>query len=193
MSSIRFIQENKTLKEQEVFKGGMLRVFSNKIQLPNGIQVQRELVHHLPSVAILAINEKQQVCLVKQYRPAVASDMLEIPAGLIDQIEGQLEEPICAAKRELEEETSYQAKTWVKGPSFYVSPGFLDEKIYLFFAKNLKLVEDALSQDDDEDVSCEWYDREQIETMLEQGEIQDLKTLFALQIFLGTGGYHGVI
>ncbi|WPJ90074.1 hypothetical protein R0V13_05875 [Facklamia hominis] len=50
-----------------------------------------------------------------------------------------------------------------------------------------------MSQDDDEDVSCEWYDREQIETMLEQGEIQDLKTLFALQIFLGTGGYHGVI
>ena len=58
MSSIRFIQENQTLKEQEVFKGKMLRVFSNQIQLPNGIQVQRELVHHLPAVAILAINEK---------------------------------------------------------------------------------------------------------------------------------------
>lgn len=181
---IKFIDHNQTIKQDEVFDGTIMRVYANKIKLPNGSEVVREMIHHLPAVAVLAKLDDEHLIFVKQYRPAVAQEIYEIPAGIIDIVEGKLEDSLTAAKRELEEETGYQAKIWREGASFYVSPGYLDEKITLFEAEDLYPVDQPLDQDVDEEVVGESFSRKEILDLIERGQIMDLKTLYAIQVWL---------
>ncbi len=183
--AIPFNHSPATQSVQQVFAGQILQAYVNQVQLPNGLVVDRELIHHGPAVCVLALTNEDQVVLVNQYRPAAGKNLYEIPAGLIDRLQGQLEEPLSAAQRELEEETHYQAGCWKKGPTFFVSPGYLDEEITLFLAQDLSVVEDPKDQDDDEAVEWEVYNRQEISEMLKKGKIVDLKTLYALQIWLG--------
>ncbi|MBG9979653.1 NUDIX hydrolase [Facklamia sp. DSM 111018] len=181
---IKFIDKNQTIKQDEVFDGAIMRIYANTIKLPNGSEVVREMIHHLPAVAVLAKLDDDHLILVKQYRPAVAQDVYEIPAGIIDIVEGKLEDPLIAAQRELEEETGYQAKSWREGASFYVSPGYLDEKITLFEAEGLYPIEQPLEQDLDEEVEGISFSRQELIDLMESGQIIDLKTLYAIQVWL---------
>lgn len=181
---IPFIKDNPTQSVQQVFDGAILRLYYNQIQLPNGQWVERELIHHLPAVCILADNDQGQVVLVKQFRPAVAQMIYEVPAGIIDINGDQLEDPLKAAQRELNEETGYCSDNWSSGPSLYVSPGYLDEEICFFRAKGIRKVDQQLAQDENEDVSCHLFTEAEIQDLIQQGQINDLKTLYALQIWL---------
>lgn len=109
-----------------------------------------EIVEHKPAVCILAEREGK-ILFVRQYRPAIASDTLEIPAGLIE--EG--EDPLEAARREFAEEAQLTGDFEYLG-SFYVSPGFCDEKLHVFKARNLRPASGV--PDDDEDIVVEWHD-----------------------------------
>lgn len=183
---IKFMQDPQLIRSRQIFDGAILRLYVNDLKLKeNGQIVERELIHHQAAVAILANPSPDEVILVKQFRPAIVQEVYEIPAGLIDR---QAEDPLKTAQRELEEETAYQADTWKELESFFVSPGFLDEEIFLFHAQDLKKVAQPLEQDDDEFVTAHIFSRQEIKDMLKNKEIIDLKTLYALRYWLSLGG-----
>lgn len=181
---VSFLMANNLKESKQIYDGSILQLYVNNIKLDNGAIVERELIHHKPAVCILAIEEgnESRVILVKQYRPAIDQWIYEVPAGIIDD-----EDPSTqyAAERELEEETDYRADQWQELASFYVSPGFLDEKITLFKATQLKKVSHPLPQDENENVESALFTKYDIQTMIQQGKIIDLKTLYALQYWLG--------
>ena len=183
---IKFMQDPQLIRSRQIFDGAILRLYVNDLKLKENDQiVERELIHHQAAVAILANPSPDEVILVKQFRPAIVQEVYEIPAGLIDR---QGEDPLRTAQRELEEETAYQAENWEKLESFFVSPGFLDEEIFLFHAQDLQEVAQPLEQDDDEFVTAHVFNRQEIKDMLENKEIIDLKTLYALRYWLSLGG-----
>jgi len=115
----------------------------------------REFVQHPGAVAILAIDESQRVLLIRQYRHPVRSYLWEIPAGLLD-VPG--EPRIDAAKRELLEETGYEAASWSELTSFMTTPGGNDEVITIFLARDLKHVGHNLELEGEEtDMLVEWF------------------------------------
>lgn len=170
---------------QLIFDGYIVQLYLNRILLDNGMEVERELIHHKPAVCVLAVTSQQKVVLVKQYRPAVNAHILELPAGILDK--GDEHDPMGGAKRELEEETAYAGENWRFLHKFYVSPGFLDEALYLFEARQLERVENPLPQDDDEDIEVVEFTKDEARTSIAKGEIIDLKTLFALHLWLSEG------
>ncbi|WP_124057557.1 NUDIX hydrolase [Vaginisenegalia massiliensis] len=178
---IAFMQDPQLIESQLIFDGKIMQVYQNQLKGPHGQCLTRELVHHQDAVAILALTNNQEVILVQQYRPAVAKDLYEVPAGLMDRED---EDPLQTAKRELEEETGYQAARWTNLGKYYVSPGFVDEAIHLFMAQDLQRVDQPLPQDDDEAVEAVLFDRHQIKKMLANHEITDLKTVYALSHWL---------
>lgn len=188
MEEIRFMNSANIIESQEIYDGVILRLYRNKVRLEDGQEAYRELIHHDDAVGILAIDNQDRVLLVKQYRSALDDAIYEIPAGLIDRHNGIADDPLETAKRELEEETAYQAKEWRFLDSFYVSPGYLDEQIYLFYAHELTEVENPLPLDEGEFLTVHAFTRHEIQEMIEAREIQDLKTLYALKLWLLKGG-----
>ncbi len=123
-----------------------------------------EIVEHAHAVAIL-VERDGKVLFVRQYRPAVRSDTLEIPAGLID----KGETPHAAAIRELAEEAQLTGDLeYLAG--FYLSPGFCDEKLHVFRATNLRVA--YAKPDDDEDITIEWHDPQQILQDAREGRVE---------------------
>ena len=181
---IPFLQDE-ALKESElIYDGAILQLYRNQIELENGQLAYRELINHQSAVGILAITPRDTAILVKQYRPAVVDHIIEIPAGLRDFIEGREEDALLAAKRELEEETGYQANDWTELGSYYVSPGFINEKVTVFVAEGLIKVENPLAQDEDEQIELVEYTRQEVKTMLDNDKVRDMKTALALNYWL---------
>ena len=181
---INFLQDDRMVSSELIFDGAILRLYHNQLKLDSGQIVYRELLHHQPAAAILAVTSENKVLLVKQYRPAIVEDIYEVPAGILDYHDSATEVAEVGALRELEEETGYQAKRIEKIASFYVTPGYLNEEITLFHASELVKVDNPLPQDADEDVTVYEFTKAEIKTMMAKGEIKDLKTLYALQIWL---------
>ena len=140
-----------------------------------GRVVTKQLVRHRGSVAILPCLDKDRVCLIENFRPAAARRLWEIPAGTLEQGE-PLE--LCAA-RELKEETGYTALRWQKLFSFYASPGIMTEKMHLFLAWNLQPGPQALEPG--EDIVLREMKLMEALAMIDRGEIEDAKTIMALQ------------
>jgi 8-oxo-dGTP pyrophosphatase MutT (NUDIX family) len=142
----------------------------------DGEHVERELVGHPGAVGIVVLDGEDRLWLVRQPREAVGlPDMLEIPAGKIDQ-EG--EDPLETAKRELAEEIGKQADHWDSLGSFYTSPGFADEIIHLFLATGISDVEERPEVEEDERIDVEVRRISELDEIL--GSNQDSKTLVAL-------------
>lgn len=121
-------------KRDVVFNGKIWDVVSESFDY-NGTQLVREFVAHPGAVAVIAINEDQEVLLIKQYRHPVRQYLWEIPAGLLD-IEG--ESKLEAAKRELLEETGYIADVWQELIEFHTTPGGNNETITVFVARQVR-------------------------------------------------------
>lgn len=120
----------------------------------NGQKLVREFVQHPGAVAVLAIDDSQRVLLIRQYRHPVRAYLWEIPAGLLD-VPG--EPRVEAAKRELMEETGYQAGDWQELTSFMTTPGGNDEVITIFMARDLTHVGHNLELEGEEtDMLVEW-------------------------------------
>lgn len=168
----------KTLHKESIYKGAIIDLEVHDIELPDGQTSKRELVYHNGAVAVCAINPDNQVILVRQYRKPAEKTLLEIPAGKLE----LNEERESAAKRELEEETGYIAENLELITEMYGSPGFSNEKISIYLAKDLKIGE--MNLDDDEFIEIETYNIEEITIMLQNKEIEDAKTIIALQYLL---------
>lgn len=185
---IAFLQDKRLIESRLIFDGHILQLYHNKIQLDNGQTAMRELIHHQSAVAILVTTDDNRVVLVSQYRPAIVKDFLEIPAGLLDlDKQAREEDPLIGAKRELEEETGYRANKWKLLGSYYLSPGYLNERITIYHAWDLEKVSDPLPQDEDEFVEVREFNRDEIVNMLANGKIEDMKTVLALNYWLNNG------
>ncbi len=182
-SQIKFQNSDKLMTTEQIYNGSILDLYVNQMKLDGQI-VQRELIHHYPAVSVLAITPEDKMVFVKQYRAAIDADLMEIPAGIIDFEQGKFEAPIDAAKRELEEETAYQAGSWEDLGDFYVSPGYLDEKIYLFRATDLVKVDNPIPADDDENIELIELTKAEVKQLLRTNQIKDAKTLLAVQYWL---------
>ena len=134
----------KHLTKKKIFKNEHLEVFQEELELPQGQKVWWSFFKGVSAAAVIAINEKDEIILVNQYRPAVKDHILEIPAGLIE--DG--EDPCVGARRELEEETGYTAGKMEKLYEYYTSPGISCSKMYIYLATDLKLGEQKLDEDE---------------------------------------------
>ncbi len=155
------------------FNGKMIRLYVDEVELPNGHKSGREVVRHPGASAVLVVDEKGFLVLEKQYRYPIDEILWEIPAGKLNKSEPSLE----CAKRELMEETGLKAKKWEELGYIYTTPGFSDEKIYLFFASDLEKGEQNL--DEDEFVEMKYFSKNKVEEMINTGEIADSKTIAA--------------
>lgn len=166
----------KTMKSEKIYEGKMLNLRIDTVELPDKKYSKREIVEHPGAVCIVPINTNNEIYLVKQYRKAIDKVIYEIPAGKIE----IGEEPKDCAIRELKEETGLRADNYEYIAEFYTSPGFCNEKMYLFIATNLE--EGEATPDTDEYIDVEKYPIEKLVHMIEIGEISDSKTIIGIQM-----------
>lgn len=168
--------EEKTLSSESIFEGKIISLRVEEVELPDGKSAKRELIKHSGAVAILAITKENKLIFVKQYRKALDRILVEIPAGRIE----VGEEPAVTAKRELEEETGYGANEFSYIQSFATSPGFADEIIHLYLARDLFKIENPADGDEDEFIELLELTIDEAEELVVSNEIYDAKTIFAL-------------
>src|SRR5699024_73478 len=126
--------EETTIKTEQIFTGKIISVQVDDVRLPDGNTSIREIVTHPGAVAIIAETEEDKILFVEQFRKPLEKSLIEIPAGKLE----QNELPEKSAYRELEEETGYTTNELHYITSFYTSPGFANEIIYLYYTNSLE-------------------------------------------------------
>ena len=163
----------RTLESQLIYDGKVVRVLKDSVELSTGQKSFREVVKHSGGVVILAVKE-DKILLVKQFRYPLKEVLFELPAGKLE----AGEDPFEAAKRELEEETGYCASKWTELGYVYTSPGYSDEKLYLYKAEDLEFTH--CHPDEGEIIQAFEYKYDEVLKMINDGKINDAKTLCAL-------------
>jgi ADP-ribose pyrophosphatase len=162
------------VRSEYLYRGRILKLRLDQVRLNNKTMTVREIVEHRGAAAIVALDDQERVLLVRQYRSAAERDMLEIPAGTLE--EG--ETPAECASRELLEEAGCHAGHWEPLGYFYPSPGYSTEIIHLYLAYHL--LRNAPSPEADEEITLEALPVTQAIDKIEQGEIVDGKSIVAL-------------
>lgn len=172
------MSQEKTLSSQLVYNGRAVRLRVDTVQMPGGRETTREIVEHSDCVAVVALDAGNNVLLVKQFRHAVAKELLEIPAGGID----PGEDPIAAVRREMQEETGYLPRKVERLGGFYSSPGFCTEYLHLYLATDL--VPSQLYAEDTESIRLVPVTLAEIPRLIASGNICDAKSIIGLRAFL---------
>ncbi len=166
--------EEKTVSKNYIYQGKILSLRVDDIELVNGEKSKREIVDHNGGACVL-YEENGAFVFVKQYRYAYGETVLEIPAGKLE----KGEDPKCAAQRELEEETGVKCENLQHIFTLYPTPGYTNEKIYIYLAKNGERI--PAHPDQGEFLDVVWLKKDEVKSMLARGEIHDSKTIVALQ------------
>jgi len=162
------------ISRQIVYQGHAFSVRRDQVHLPNEIIARLDIIEHPGAVTILPLDADGQILFVRQYRHAAGKELLEMPAGTLD--EG--EPPEACALREIREETGYAAGKMVKLGEFYLAPGYSTEYMSVFLATDLRL--SPLPRDEDELITLERVPVERAYQLALNGELQDGKSLAAL-------------
>jgi ADP-ribose pyrophosphatase len=170
--------EEKTVKRNEIFHGNIIDFVVDEVRLPDGKMATRELVFHHGAVAIMAVDDQEKMLFVRQFRKPMEKITLEIPAGKIDP--GEENTPEQTAKRELEEETDYQANHWEKICGMYSTPGFSNEFLTIYWAEELHKAAHPLAADEDEFLSVVALTLAEAKAEIVKGTICDAKTIYAV-------------
>lgn len=173
MSALTLSGGAERLASRKAFQGRHVEVDVDRVRLPNGHVAELELIHHPGAAAIVAV-DSGELLLVRQYRYATGGWLLEVPAGTL----APGESPAACAARELIEETGYGAQRWQPLGWVWSSPGFTDEKIWLFLASELAPARQRLEQD--EVLSLARLPVSEAIEKAARGEIHDGKSLAAL-------------
>ena len=163
----------KTLHSELLFEGEIIRVKKDTVALTDGHVTTREIVEHRPAVVILPYNSSDEVYLIEQFRKPCEKVILEAPAGMMEAGENPLE----AAKRELKEETGFDATDWTLVSEFYPAPGFCDEYLYVFLAKGL--IQGDTHMDVDERIELVKTSITKLDEQLKNRSLIDAKTIIA--------------
>lgn len=171
-------KREKVLSNHVVYRGRILNLRVDNVRVPSGRRAYREVIEHSPAVGILPVTPEGKILLVSQFRYAIGEEILEIPAGIVEN-----DEPFeDAALREMQEEVGYTASELTEIASFYTSPGFSNELLVLYLASGL--IPSKLQEDEDEFIQVVSVDPEEIPVLLKEGRIQDGKTFAALSWFI---------
>ena len=166
-----------TVDSKRVFDGLILHIDHINNRLPNGKLAAREVARHVGASAIVPLDAEGNVWLVKQFRAPLGKVLLEVPAGKLDDPQ---EDRLKAAKRELAEETGLTAASWTHLTDIVTGPGFTDERISLYLARELSTGESH--PDDDEFLNIVRVPLEELVAMIGRGEISDSKTICAVML-----------
>jgi ADP-ribose pyrophosphatase len=172
-----------TVDSEVIHRGRTMTFRVDTIEQADGSRHRREIVGHPGAVAIVALDDEDQVLLVRQFRTAAGRVLLEIPAGTldVDAATGNVEEPDGAAARELEEETGQRADAWRKLGSFWTAPGFATELMHLYLAMGLRPAHaDRLEPDEDEHLLLVRMPWAEAVVAAEDGRIADAKSIVGL-------------
>lgn len=161
------------ISTETIYEGRIFNLQLAEIQ-ENDSTYKREIVRHHGSAVIVPVFADNSIALIRQYRHAAQKYLLEIPAGTLEEDEA----PETGARREVEEEIGVVAGKIEKLTEFYVSPGFLTEKMHVFLATDLR--ESKQNLDEDEFLSIEKYSFEKAFEMIRSGEIEDAKTMVGI-------------
>ena len=168
----------KTLSSQLIFDGRAVKLRLDTVQTPGGRQTTREIVEHADCVAIVAVDDEDNVLLVKQFRKPVEKELLEIPAGGIN----PGERPEAAVRREMREETGYLPRKVTRLGGFYSAPGYCNEYLYLYLATDL--ISSHLHAEDTEEISLVRVPINQALSLITLGGICDAKSIAGLLTYL---------
>ena len=170
--------EEQTLATRKIFEGRRINLRVDTVVLPSGRETTREIAHYPNSVGIVALDEEDNVILVRQYRHAVVKTLLEIPAGGME----AGEDPRESAIRELGEETGYTAGSIKQIGGAYAAPGYSTEFLYLYLATGLK--PGPSRNDEDEAIEVVPVPLKNVPQMIRSGELCDGKSIIGLLTLL---------
>jgi ADP-ribose pyrophosphatase len=165
-----------TVDSKRIFDGHIFKARVDTLSKGKGKQITREVVDHPGGVVIACKPSADEILLIKQYRYPVDGDLVELPAGVLNPGEDRL----AAAKRELAEETGFQAEHWTQLTAMYSAPGFCNELLTCYLATDISWVGKNLDEDEETDVikmslaeAWQW---------VMDGKVQDAKTIAVLGI-----------
>ncbi len=167
----------KMISSRLVFEGRAIKLRVDTIETTGGRQSTREIVEHPDCIAVVAIDENDNVLLESQYRKAVEKELLEIPAGGIE----PGEDPEAAVKREMREETGYLPRKLKQLGGFYSAPGYSSEYLYLYLASDF--VHSPLVAEDTEEIKLVRVPVKEIPSLLTSGKITDAKSIAGLWMY----------
>jgi ADP-ribose pyrophosphatase len=168
------------LASREVFTGAIFSVFTDTVELPDGTVVSRDWVRNRGAVVVVALDDAGRVALIRQYRHAVREVLWELPAGLLD-VAG--EPPVAAAARELAEEVDLVAGRWDHLVDEHASPGFADELVHIYLARELSDVPDSdrhVRDQEEAQLQVRMVDLDDAVAMILRGEITNAAAVIGL-------------
>ena len=164
------------VNRETVYRGKIFTLDAVLLQFPDGRRASYDLVKHNPSVTILPVDAEGSVYLVRQFRLGANRDLLELPAGVVE----NGEEPQTSALRELREEIGMASSEMTLLGQAYLIPGYGDELMYFYLARRLTTA--PLDSDPDEFIRVERYTISDLYNLVDRGDINDSKTLAALML-----------
>lgn len=164
------------MKQKKIHQGRVIDLAIETVELPNGTTTDLEIIHHPGGAAVVAINNDNKVCLIRQYRHAAGGWLWELPAGKID----PGEDPLTTARRELTEEAGQIAGKIEALGNTLTTPGFCDEVIHLFRAT--ELVDCPTRHETHEVIEIHWLEFSQVMKQIKEGVIRDAKTVIGLML-----------
>lgn len=165
----------KKISSEDIFDGTLLHIKRDTVQLPNGNQATREWIKHPGASSVIPVLPNGDIILVKQYRYPIGKVTLEVPAGKLDSPE---EDPLCCARRELSEETGYEAGHMEKLTTIATTVGFSNEYIHLYAAEGLK--SGKQHTDADEFINVVTMPLAEAVEMALDGRIRDAKSVISI-------------
>ena len=168
---------SKLIRRKNIFKGYCFDVMSDRVVWPNGVTLERSLIVHPGITVMVPLLDKKHLILIHQYRYGADRALWEVPAGTLKKAEA----PLVCARRELQEEIGYLARSWKKLASVYASPGFNTEIMHCYLAQGLEKTKNGLEPD--EILEPKIFSLRETKKMIESGKIKDAKTLIALFYF----------
>ncbi|MEJ0086606.1 MAG: NUDIX hydrolase [Pseudomonadota bacterium] len=163
-----------SFERKMIYDGRVIKVSVDTVDLPNGMRVPLEIVRHPGGAAVVALDARNRVCVLRQYRHAAGGYIYELPAGKLE----PGEPPEATIKRELAEEAGMYAAQWQSLGAYFSSPGVFTEIIHLYLATGLEPV--AARPEADEVFEIEWWPLDQAVERARSGELADAKTIIGI-------------